>query len=69
MKRKKNPPAQRDGRKYDAFGFSPAPYGQIIVFLSESDLDLALSANRQMEQILRNSEAGVFVAGIKAEAS
>lgn len=58
-----------------SFGFRPDGYNQIIVFSSESDFKTTVAANPHMTAIMgaddhtKSGYPGVFIAGIRGEAS
>lgn len=59
----------------ESIGFSPYGYNQIIVFNRESDFKTIVAANPHMVAIIgaddhtRSRYPGVFIAGIREEAS
>ena len=66
----------KETRMIKSFGFSPSGYNQIIIFLSDGkEFERVLKSNPNMVAILGNDDRtrkeypGIFIAGIKAEAS
>lgn len=51
------------------FGFSPASFNQILVFIGGEPSQEIVAANPRMSEILRNDDHNIYIWGLKAEAS
>ena len=60
---------KNDFAKADVFGFSPAGFNQIFVFVGSEPSKEIVAANPRMCEILRNSDHNVYIWGLKLEAN